>query len=234
MPRPDLARTTAAQILDIAARLVQTRGFNGFSYADIAAEIGMTKATLHYHFPTKAELGRQLIERYELVFLGALQAIDDGAGSAAARLRRYVAVYEGVLQAGQMCMCGMLAAEYKTLPQPMQLALKHFFDGNERWLAGVLEKGSSAGELAFEGKPLEVARVLVGSLEGAMMLALSYGEPERFRSAGKRLLADLGQAPTASPRRRAPPPKVPAKAVRKAAKAATVTTSPRRPLAARR
>lgn len=201
MPRKDLARDTAAQILDIAARLLQTRGFNGFSYADIAAEIEMTKATLHYHFPTKAELGRQLIERYEQVFLGALPAVDDAPGSAAARLRRYVAIYDGVLQAGQMCMCGMLAAEYRTLPEPMQVALKHFFDANERWLAGVLAAGREGGELAFEGTPLEVARVLVGSLEGAMMLALSYGEPARFRSAGKRLLADLRPAAASAPRR---------------------------------
>jgi TetR/AcrR family transcriptional repressor of nem operon len=48
--------------LDIAEQLVQTRGFNGFSYADIAAEIGISKASLHYHFPTKAMLGERLID----------------------------------------------------------------------------------------------------------------------------------------------------------------------------
>src|SRR5215211_135610 len=59
--RDQAARTdTADRILDLAERLVQTRGFNGFSYADIASELGLTKASLHYHFPTKAELGRCL------------------------------------------------------------------------------------------------------------------------------------------------------------------------------
>ncbi len=55
---------TATRILDVAERLVQTRGFNGFSYADIAAELHITKASLHYHFASKAELGEALILRY--------------------------------------------------------------------------------------------------------------------------------------------------------------------------
>src|SRR5215510_7639621 len=71
-PTPD----TAQRILDIAERLVQTRGFNGFSYADIAGALAVTKASLHYHFPTKAELGKRLIERYESTFLQALGEID--------------------------------------------------------------------------------------------------------------------------------------------------------------
>ena len=66
---------TAGQILDVAERLAQTRGFNGFSYADISAELGITKATLHYHFRTKAELGRTLIARYQLLFRAALAGI---------------------------------------------------------------------------------------------------------------------------------------------------------------
>ena len=59
---------TSQRILDTAERLVQTRGFNGFSYADIATTLGVTKASLHYHFPAKAELGHRLIERYEKTF----------------------------------------------------------------------------------------------------------------------------------------------------------------------
>ena len=39
-------------------RLVQSRGFNGFSYADVSAELGITKAALHYHFAGKAEMGQ--------------------------------------------------------------------------------------------------------------------------------------------------------------------------------
>src|SRR5260221_826269 len=183
------AATTSERILDLAERLVQTRGFNGFSYADIAASLGVTKASLHYHFPAKAELGRSLIVRYERNFLAALAAIK--AQGAVERLKRYAAIYAEVLSDGRMCLCGMLAAEYATLPKAMQKELRHFFEENERWLAAVLEEGRRSGELEFSGAPKEVASLLVSSLEGAMMLARSHGDVKRFRTTPDPLIADL-------------------------------------------
>src|ERR1051326_5309076 len=89
--------TTADRILDVAERLVQTRGFNGFSYADIAVEVGITKASLHYHFPTKADLGRALVLRYTAAFQAALADIRATDGNAFAQLERYIQVYRQVL-----------------------------------------------------------------------------------------------------------------------------------------
>jgi TetR/AcrR family transcriptional regulator, transcriptional repressor for nem operon len=91
----------------------------------------------------------------------------------------------------------MLAAESGTLPEPMRTGLQHYFDANEHWLARVLGEGREAGELRFEGRPLAVAAMLVGALEGAMMLARSYGDGARFDSAAQRLLADLKATPEA-------------------------------------
>lgn len=183
---------TAQRILDIAERLVQTRGFNGFSYADIAQALQVTKASLHYHYPAKADLGRQLIERYERNFLSALERIDAKTDDPREKLRGYAALYAGVLMDQRMCLCGMLAAEFGTLPEAMRTELRHFFDANERWLAEVLKKGRRDGYLAFSGSPLNAAQALIGSLEGAMMIARSYGDPARFKSVTDRLLSDLG------------------------------------------
>jgi TetR/AcrR family transcriptional repressor of nem operon len=182
---------TAQRILDIAEHLVQTRGFNGFSYADIAGPLRITKASLHYHFPAKAQLGKRLIERYERNFVAALATIDRTAADSRQKLRRYATIYGDVLRADRMCLCGMLAAEFVTLPKAMRENMKHFFDENERWLTAVLERGRKAKELKFTGAAREVARALVGSLEGAMMLARSYGQPARFQVVTDRLLAEL-------------------------------------------
>src|SRR5437667_6480587 len=122
------AADTPQRILDIAERLVQTRGFNGFSYADIAGALRMTKASLHYHFPAKADLGARLIERYERNFLAALARIDAQTDDAPEKLRRYAAIYEDVLRDNRMCLCGMLAAEFATLPKPMKDEMRHYFD----------------------------------------------------------------------------------------------------------
>ena len=191
MLRPMAAPATAQRILDIAERLVQTRGFNGFSYADIAAALKVTKASLHYHYPAKADLGRELIERYERNFLAALAKIDAATRDAPAKLERYAAIYASVLQGDRMCLCGMLAAEYATLPKPMKEPMRHFFDENERWLIGVLQQGKRDRTLRFSGTAAEAAQGLIGALEGAMMIARSYGDPKRFEAVVHRLLSDL-------------------------------------------
>ena len=88
---------TSMQILDVAQKLVQTRGFNAFSYADIAKVLGVTTASLHYHFASKADLGVKLIELYESAFGAALARIDRDASDAPARVSRYFGLYAQVL-----------------------------------------------------------------------------------------------------------------------------------------
>ena len=187
-----MAADTSQRILDIAERLVQTRGFNGFSYADVAGAMKVTKASLHYHFPSKAELGRALIARYQAVFGAALEAIDQRALKPPEKLLQYVGLYDAVMRNDRMCLCGMLAAEYATLPAPMQGGLKLFFDMNERWLTGVLHDGRRSGTLLFKESANERARVLLGALEGAMLVARSYGDARRFHAAAMHVLEDLG------------------------------------------
>ncbi len=184
---------TASRILEVAERLAQTRGFNGFSYADIAAELGITKASLHYHFATKADLGCALIAGYSGRFEAALAQIE--SADPQDTLRRYVQLYESVLVRDRMCLCGMFAAEIATLPDAMRAQLREFFDKNESWLASHLERGRKAGALRFEGPALDLARMLTAGLEGAMLLARSYDEPARFGVTAKRLLADVRAAP---------------------------------------
>src|ERR1700704_5992215 len=99
---------TASRILDIAERLVQSRGFNGFSYADVASELKISKASLHYHFPGKAELGEALIGRYGSRFADALREIDQQSSDPSAKLDAYAGIYANVLRDRRMCLCGML------------------------------------------------------------------------------------------------------------------------------
>jgi TetR/AcrR family transcriptional regulator, transcriptional repressor for nem operon len=182
---------TASRILDVAEVLVQTRGFNGFSYADIAAEMKITKAALHYHFAGKGELGEALISRYAARFAAALAAVDSAGAQPATKLEAYAHLYLDVLREKRMCLCGMLAAEYQTLPEPMRAAVLRFFDVNETWLQEVLERGRAAGTLRFEGPARDTARMIIGSLEGAMLVARPYGDTARFEAATRNILASL-------------------------------------------
>jgi TetR/AcrR family transcriptional repressor of nem operon len=180
---------TPTRILDIGERLVQVRGFNGFSYADVAAELDMTKAALHYHFPGKAELGRALIERYTERFVAALADIDARIPDAPAKLDAYAGLYADVLRDRRMCLCGMLAAEYQTLPDPMRDAVIAFIDANEAWVDKVLSDGRRDGTIALAGPASDAARLIVSGLEGAMLVARPYGDVARFDTAAGGLLA---------------------------------------------
>jgi TetR/AcrR family transcriptional regulator, transcriptional repressor for nem operon len=191
----------ATKILDVAERLVQVRGFNGFSYADVAAELHVTKASLHYHFAGKAELGEALIGRYASRFNEALERIATKPIDARAKLDAYARLYTDVLRNERMCLCGMLAAEYQTLPEPMREAVLRFFDENEDWLASVLEQGEREGSLQLTASPNDVARIIVSGLEGAMLVARTYGDLARFRTAARRLIGSLTRSAEGGPAR---------------------------------
>ena len=196
---------TPQKILDVAERLVQTRGFYGFSYADIAVELQITKAALHYHFPNKAELGRALVARYTDRFADALARADDSGLDPLGRLATYAQIYIEVLRRGRMCLCGMLAAEYQTLPMPVKHAVMEFFERNETWLADLLESGLRDQSLRFGGTPQQMARFVVSELEGAMLLARLHDDPELFEAAVRRLLEGVTPSiavPAVAPRRR--------------------------------
>ncbi len=180
---------TATRILDVAERLVQDRGFNAFSYADIAAELALTKPALHYHYASKADLGTALIDRYTSRFTAALAALDAAGLSAPAKLDGYAELYLDVLRDQRMCLCGMLAAEYRTLPEPMRTAVLMFFDDNETWLTGVLEDGRRRRQPARHRTARDAARMIISCLEGAMLVARPYADVSRFHSAATQLLS---------------------------------------------
>ena len=187
MPKPATVSETSGRILDIAEHLVQTRGFNAFSYAHIAEALHITKASLHYHFPSKAVLGERLIVRYRSDFRAALARIDESHDDAGAKLHAYVEIYTAILDNNRMCLCGMLAAEYTTLPEAMKQEVRRFFETNEMWLVAVLERGRDMAHLSFAGSQVETARVLVAALEGAMMLARVQADRSRLRYRGRGL-----------------------------------------------
>ena len=191
MARAEPNLDTPGAILDSAERLVQQRGFNGFSYADVAAELELTKASLHYHFAGKAELGEALMTRYAQRFEAALAEIDAREVPATAKLDAYASLYADVLRGRRMCLCGMLAAEYETLPPPMRKVVLRFFDENERWLVGVLEDGRREGSLAFDQSATDAARLIVSALEGAMLVARPFADVRRFETAASTLLKGL-------------------------------------------
>lgn len=192
---------TADRLLDAAQALVQTRGFNAFSFRDLARALDLTSAGVHYHFPSKADLGRALVARYRRVFAGALADVERASSEADRHLSGFVAVYAGVLREGRLCLCGVLASDAATLPNEVRAEVRGFFDETEQWLARVLTAGRAAGSLRFTGEPADEAALILAAVEGAMITAWPLHSPgdargaqravERFEVVTGRLLSSV-------------------------------------------
>ncbi len=110
------------------------------------------------------------------------------------KLEAYARLYADVLQGKRMCTCGVLAAEYETLPKPMRNEVIRLFDENQRWLADLLRQGHAQGTLSFTGSAEDVAQSILSTLEGAMLVGRPYGDLKRFNATTDQLVASLAVA----------------------------------------
>jgi TetR/AcrR family transcriptional regulator, transcriptional repressor for nem operon len=178
--------------LNVAQELLQTRGLNAFSFRDVAERVRIKAASIHYYFPTKAELCRALIARQRADVKVSLDRIDSDERDANQKLARYVSVFRATLEVGnRMCLCGMLAADVTTLDTSVVEDLRRSFEDHEGWLKGVLDEGKNSGSLRFDASPRDEARLLLSSLEGAMLIARTFEDLRRFETSARHLLAKL-------------------------------------------
>lgn len=171
---------TAEAILDRAEEAIRLGGYSSFSFREIASQIGIKSASVHYHFPTKAHLGVAVASRYRARFANALTGIDADHSTAAGRLAAYVEIYRSELRQGsnRMSICMMLAAEKESLPEEIQSCVTAFYHMNLEWLAQVL---------AASGRPAEAAertaRQILALLQGALLGAKTLADEAYFEAA---------------------------------------------------
>ena len=138
---------------------------------------------------------RALVERYATRFFAGLAVLEASGADPVELVRGYADVYAGVLARGRMCLCGMLASDYATLPSEAQDDVAAFFARNEQWLERVIRDGIASGTLTDSGSPLDAARALLAGLEGAMLVSRPFEGTARFDAIAAALLAALGVPP---------------------------------------
>ena len=183
--------STKTQILDAAQELIQKVGLNAMSYADISQAVGIRKASIHYHFPTKEKLVAALLDRYSNDFFRLVDSILKISESAEVKLRRYCGLFEATLSSGkqdQACLGGMLGAELKTLEFPIIEQVSQFYQDNKLYLVKLLKQGQETGEFRFPGQVEAMADLIFSSLEGGLLIARADGGIERFHSIVEQLI----------------------------------------------
>jgi TetR/AcrR family transcriptional repressor of nem operon len=185
---------TAEQILDVAEILIQTRGYSAISYNDIAAALGIRKASIHYHFASKVDLGVAVVERYTERFQAALSRIaEDESRDSWAQLDFYIQPYLAFGETpDRVCLCGALAGEMMALPAAIRVCVQDFFETHQAWLTGILERGAERGEFKLVAAPRLTARLVLGALQGALLVKRTTGDMTQLADVVAALKAQLG------------------------------------------
>ncbi len=170
-------RATRDEILDAAERMIRVGGYNGFSTRDVADAIRIKAASVHYHFPTKADIGVEVTKRYTERFIAALGDPLRFEGHVALAITAYAANFrQALVEERQLCLCAVLGAETGGIPESLQEGARQFFERNLEWLCAAL-----AGEqLTNSDNALAKATLVLSALEGAMILSMSVGDQATF------------------------------------------------------
>ena len=179
---PKQRSDTAEQILDLAETLIQTRGYSAFSYQDIADSLGIRKASIHYHFPSKTELGIAVVDRYIARFGAGLTTIsDDQSQSSMTMLDFYVQPYlQFASTPDRVCLSGALAGEMLALPPELRARVDHFFRIHHTWLTKILKRGVTRGEFRLPAPAPKVARFTFAALQGALLVKRTTDDPTQL------------------------------------------------------
>jgi TetR/AcrR family transcriptional regulator, transcriptional repressor for nem operon len=182
---------TKTAILDSAQDLIQRLGANAMSYDHISKAVGIRKASIHYHFPTKENLLESLLERYNETFLNIVDDIFASNDPEDKKLLKYMGLFEATLREGdhdKVCLCGMLGAELSTLGPAAADRVRCFYNENEKRLASLLENGKKKGNFKFKGNSKKLAALIFSFLEGAMLLVRADGGVKKFQAVKEQMM----------------------------------------------
>ncbi len=174
--------TTSEQILHCARDLIIVGGYNGFSYADIEKVVGIRKASIHHHFPSKADLVRVLVAGYRQEAAAGLAYIESQFDDARGQLEAYLGYWERCIldTSAPFCVCAMLAAESQLLPDDVRHEVKAHFRTVSTWLKHVMQRGARDRTLSVSATPDAEAEAILATVHGAMLSARANGNPEIF------------------------------------------------------
>lgn len=168
---------TKSSLLAEAETLVRTVGYTAFSYADLSERVGIRKASIHHHFPTKEALGNALIDGYLARFVKDLGQLSERRLDIKGKLTAYGEFFSAGMRDGLMPLCGALAADAAYLPQSMRVRVDRFFRLHLEWLEGELRGALARGEVRADVKPERAAMLVLSALQGASLVAWALRDP---------------------------------------------------------
>lgn len=172
---------TASKLIDEAGELIVHAGYNGFSYAHLAERLGIRKASIHHHFPSKVDLVVAVVERQRAAIQAQVEALESGT-DAMGQLLAYVDYWKRCIedQSAPFCLAGVLAVELPGLPPEVGASVQGHFDDLGKWLERVMALGVEQGTIQLELEPGISSQFFQTTIYGAMVMARAYDDPGKF------------------------------------------------------
>ncbi len=165
------------QILEVATELVQTRGYSAFSYQDLSDRLGITKASIHHHFPSKAGLGRAVAEKYNADVKAALAEAKRKSDHPRVQLEGYVQFVLAIIKThDRICAAGSVQSEINVVPKAMGQSMCSLVQHVIGWISTVIKNGRDRGVMDFPGTPDNQAALIFAAAQGAMQYGRANGE----------------------------------------------------------
>lgn len=182
--------TKADDILRSARALIIQGGYNSFSYADISKVVGIRTASIHHHFPSKADLVRTLVAQYRAEAEAGIAELERNVTNSLDQLRAYIGYWENCFADGTapFCVCALLAGEIPVLPDAVAIEVRAHFRMLSDWMTAVLERGAAEGHLRLSGTARADADRFMATVHGAMLSARAYGDTTIFGAITRPLL----------------------------------------------
>ncbi len=172
----------ATEIVARTRALLVAGGYNSFSYADLAERVGITKASIHHHFPSKAVLVKTVVTLYRHEVEANLAMLERHFDDPLSELNAYADYWAGCIRSGEhpFCICAMLATELPTIPEEVAVEVRAHFHDLDAWLTGVLQRGSARGQFHLLNSAAVSARAFMAVVHGAMLVARAMDDPKTF------------------------------------------------------
>ena len=173
---------TADRIREAAHDLIAARGYFGFSYADVAEVVGIRKASIHHHFPSKVDLVVASLVQYRADLVDAARSLDSKLVDPWQRLKLYVQHWEECIRKSNrpICIAALLSAELPALPDPIKAEVQLHFKYLAGWIRSTLKDGVKYGSIHLEHNIEVEAQSFVAVVHGAMFSARALGSPDVF------------------------------------------------------
>lgn len=180
--------STRDLIIEVADNLIRDKGFNAFSFYDISKSIGIKTASIHYHFPTKADLAiatiKEQIKRFEALKEKTKRQ------SPQLKLEAFLSVYSNLKAENKVCMVGSLATDINSVDGEIKKELAILADYVLAWVIEILEEGKQKQVFSFSVPVRTKALLIITNMLGIVQVARLSSQDD-FLAVKNEIINDL-------------------------------------------